>query len=435
MTVQKLRLKVERNLTKTVSPTGFVVLIALIFCLCMTGCGKKDDVQQTTAPDTKATQTSTEPTTEAKSDEPLATVFFVSDYQQEEGWPAPADTLRGILGSVKEAGEEPETFAFLGDYTNDRNLHDYQLSPAGSIAQIREVVEETFPAVSVAKDEAGETVGPKDGDVGEPVDSPNMIFVQGNHDAMGESITPTGLLEYDDYLIYVLNTQNDFPWKQGKTSGSLDKVKKASAEMKKCFDGLIEKGEKRPLFIAGHVPLQFTARTSSRHTTGDNLYSSLVFDVVNEAGKSLDIVYLFGHDHSKGWDCYLGGASVYRAVGDVLLLPDFDEKKINTDKFSEEKLNFTYMNAGYTGYYMNCGSDEYEAGQLDQYHAADETLTGTVFRIWPDRLEVNRYSPDGIHPMGWEGQADPYKGGIDEGLIDEKYYSQRVESPQTVGRR
>ena len=55
------------------------------------------------------------------------------------------------------------------------------------------------------------------------------------------------------------------------------------------------------------------------------MYSSLVFDVVNEAGKDLDIIYLFGHNHSKGWDCYMGGGAVYKAVGDSLTLPVFNE--------------------------------------------------------------------------------------------------------------
>ena len=145
---------------------------------------------------------------------------------------------------------------------------------------------------------------------------------------------------------------------------------KSSEDMKACFDSLIEEGETRPVIIAGHVPLHFTARTSSRHTTGDNLYSSLVFDVVNEAAKELDIIYLFGHDHSKGWDCYIGGSSVYKAKGDTILIPEFSEEKPNTDAYTEEKLRFTYLNAGYVGYYMNCGPEEHAAGEKAMMTAA-----------------------------------------------------------------
>ena len=187
-------------------------------------------------------------------------------------------------------------------------------------------------------------------------------------------------------------------------------------------------------FIAGHVPLHFTARTSSLHTTGDNLYSSLIFDVVNEAAKSLDIVYLFGHNHSKGWDCYIGGSSVYKAKSDTILIPVFSDEMINTDEYSKEKLEFTYLNAGYTGYYMNCGTAELDAGTVGEYHAADETLTGTVFEIFDDRIVITRYDADGVHALGHAGEADPYKGGIDEGLIPEEEYSRETAGPQQIPR-
>ena len=222
---------------------------------------------------------------------------------------------------------------------------------------------------------------------------------------------------------------------QGRTSGCLAKVRRSSAEMKECLDGLIAKGETRPVFIAGHVPLHFTARTSSRHNTGDNLYSSLIFDVVNEAAKSLDIVYLFGHNHSKGWDCYLGGSTVYKAKGDQILIPRFSEQDVNTDEFSQETLNFTYLNAGYSGYYMNCAPEEYDAGDPDRYSAADGTLTGTVFEVYDSRIVVTRYDGNGVHVLGHAGEANPYKGGIDAGLIAPEFYSEETGSPQEIVRK
>ena len=340
---------------------------------------------------------------------PLATLFFASDYQAEEGFDKPSVSLEKILASAEADGRMIDRAIMCGDYTNDRKLHDYQLSPDDSIVEIRKVVETECP-------DADEEV----------------LFVQGNHDRMTSQITPTGLYETESYIIYILNTEDDFPWKQGKTAGCLAKVRKSSAEMKACFDELIRNGETRPVFIAGHVPLHFTARTSSRHTTGDNLYSSLIFDVVNEAAESLDIIYLFGHDHSKGWDCYLGGSSVYKAKGDDILIPRFSEEKVNTDEYSSERLNFTYMNAGYVGYYMNCGPEEHDSGEEGEYSAADETLTGTVFEIYADRIIVTRYDADGRHVLGHEGEADPYRDGIDAGLIDNDSYSDKTESPQTI---
>jgi hypothetical protein len=262
-----------------------------------------------------------------------------------------------------------------------------------------------------------------------------MIFVQGNHDALTESITPTGLHEYNDYLVYVLNTENDFPWKQGKVAGSLKKVKAAAADLGECLDKLTESGETRPLIIAGHVPLHFTARTSSRHSTGDNLYSSLIFNEVNEAGKDLDIIYLFGHNHSKGWDCYMGGGCVYKAAGDTLLIPKFEETDVNTDTYTEETLNFTYLNAGYTGYYMNCGPDELDNGTWHDYDAADTALTGTTLEIYTDKIVVTRWDSEGVHNISGKGEGNPYKGGIDAGLIPESEYNSETGSPQEIARK
>ena len=348
----------------------------------------------------------------AETDDPFATVFFASDYQEEQGFDSPSDTLRRLLEAAKADGKTIDKIVICGDYTNDAVLHDYQLSPDDAIDEIRAIVGEELPGI----------------------DNRDMIFVQGNHDKMTEQITENGLIDEGEYLVYVLNTEEAFPWKQGKTAGCLAKVRASSAAMKECFDELIKRGETRPVFIAGHVPLHFTARTSSMHTTGDNLYSSLIFNVVNEAAKSLDIVYLFGHDHSKGWDCYIGGSSVYKAKGDTILIPVFSDEMINTDEYAKEKLEFTYMNAGYTGYYMNCGPAELDAGTAGEYHAADETLTGTVFEIFADRIVITRYDTEGIHVLGHAGEADPYKGGIDEGLIPEIFYSEDIKSPQEIPR-
>ena len=131
----------------------------------------------------------------------------------------------------------------------------------------------------------------------------------------------------------------------------------------------------------------------------------------------------------------MGGSSVFKAKGDTLLLPVFDESGVNTDEYTEKKLNFTYLNAGYTGYYMNCGPEELEAGTVSEYEAADEALTGTTFEVYPDRVVITRYDKEGVHALGSAGEADPYKGGIDEGLIPEEVYSRETGSPQSLPRR
>ena len=344
---------------------------------------------------------------------PGETIFFASDYQAEPGFADPKETLTALVDSVRDDGKIITNVIYCGDYTNDEFLYDYQLGPDESIAEIRSIVSSGFPKAS----------------------QDDIIFIQGNHDALTDAVSESGLHEYDSYLVYVLNTEYDFPWKQGRDPAFRDRVIAASEEMEKCFEELIESGETRPVFIAGHVPLHFTARTSSRHGSGDNMYSRYVFDAVNEAAKDLDIIYLFGHNHSKGWDCYLGGASVYKAAGDSILIPDAEDGAVNTDEYTVERLNFTYMNAGYTGYYMNCGSEELAAGEADGYHAADEALTCTVAEIYDDRIVITRYDTEGGHVLGAAGEADPYKGGIDEGLIGPEHYSKETTGPAVIKRK
>lgn len=358
---------------------------------------------------------SQEPSTseDVTADAPKDVIFFASDYQQEPGWDAPKDSLEAILKAVNAGGNTVKNTIICGDYTNDAKLYDYQLSPEESIAEIRTVVTENCPDVN----------------------EEDMIFVQGNHDKKTDSLSETGLHEYDNYLVYVLGTEDSFPWKQGREPESEERVIAAADVMRECFDGLIEKGETRPVFIAGHVPLHFTARTSSRHTTGDNMYSAYIFNVVNEAARSLDIFYMTGHNHSKGWDCYMGGSCIFKKAGDILLIPDSEGQVSNTDKFTEEELNFTYMNAGYTGYYMNCGTEEMLSGEADEYKAADGTLTGTVCEITDDEIVITRYDAEGTHDLCAAGEPDPYKGGIDEDLIDSKYYSSAVHEPAHIIRR
>ena len=45
--------------------------------------------------------------------------------------------------------------------------------------------------------------------------------------------------------------------------------------------------------------------------------------------------------------------------------------------FDEEKLAFTYMNAGFVGYY-------------DNHNGADDALTMSVFEIYDDRVEISK---------------------------------------------
>ena len=56
------------------------------------------------------------------ADELLATVFFASDYQAEEGFDAPADTLHAVLEAAKADVKSIDRAVICGDYTNDEYL-------------------------------------------------------------------------------------------------------------------------------------------------------------------------------------------------------------------------------------------------------------------------------------------------------------------------
>lgn len=333
---------------------------------------------------------------EESSGELQATLFFASDYQEDDQG-KPADNLKGILDAVKAEKPKLDGAIFCGDYSNVSGQDNYQITPEPAIAEIKDIMKDAYP----------------------DLEEEDMIFTQGNHDPMTISIKSPGIHEFDDYILYVNNTEIDFPWHQGKDSGCLYKVKHTAEVMEIRLNKLIEAGEKRPIIIAQHVPLHFTARTSSKVGTGDNLYSSLVFDVVNEAAKDLNIVYITGHNHSDGWDNYIGGSCYFKKPGDSILIPEYDSSQTTTDSYTKETLNFTYLNAGYTGY---CKSEE-----------VDDTLTGTVCEIYDNNIVFTKYSSEGVHPLCAAGGAN--KDPDDTELIPSDNYSTQIASPQKIKRK
>lgn len=384
-------------------------LWALLLLLC--ACGVQETVpaaESSAAPASIQTaanaETSANAETAGTAADPhalLDTLFFASDYQKllTDSAPEPADTLTDILQAIYDDGYTLDNAVFCGDYTNEKDKNNYNVSPESSIAEIKDIF------------------------TGFDADwkSDDMLFVQGNHDEMTESLSETGLYEYDNYLVYVLNTQSDYPWHQGSDvyadgASHEETVKAGAARLEKCLTALEQRDEQRPIFIAGHVPLHYSARTSTLRKSGDNLYSSYVFDVVNDAAQTLNIVYLVGHNHSSGWDDYLGGSTLCLEAGDTILLPHLSEGISRTDSFDEATLNFTYLNAGYVGYVNG---------------EADTTLTGTLCQIYTDELVLTRYCGDGVWLMHGTGTkcADP----DDSGIIHSEYYEPEAqESPLVV---
>ena len=324
--------------------------------------------------------------------QPRAVLVFGSDFQSEEGWPDPADTVNGLLDAVYADGWEPDNYIFCGDYSNEPGHYNYDIDPGPGVQKLRELVK--------AHDET--------------VSQENLIFVQGNHDAMTDALSAPGLHEFPDYLVYVLNAQSEFPWKQGK-EGLNKTVRRGAKRLDQCLSELAERGEQRPIFLAAHVPLHFSGRTSPLHTTGDNLYARKLFRVIDRWAPKLNLVYLYGHNHSKGWDSYLGGSCVFRAPGDTLLVP-VEEGGSVTSSYEEETLQFTYLNAGFLGYFSGGGGES--------------SLTCTVCEIWEDHLSFTRYDEEGVHRLSAAGTANPWAD--DRELIPEACYGTELASPQRV---
>lgn len=222
------------------------------------------------------------------------------------------------------------------------------------------------------------------------VDEENMIFVQGNHDeiiAGMNGISKSGeiSLNSNDFSAFVIN-EDDYMW-----YNSIEvMVKKTSKDLQNYLNTKLEEKYTKPIFILSHLALNYSMRT---YYDGDGMYAKYLFDVINDAAlKGLNIIYMFGHNHSNGWDDYLGGSSVYLTKGDSILIANNSRTE-----FNEYNLSFTYMNAGYVGYYR------------DVNEGADATLSMTVMDIYYDKIIFNRYSKDGVHNLKSKGVKNTYK--------------------------
>jgi hypothetical protein len=176
-------------------------------------------------------------------------------------------------------------------------------------------------------------------------------------------------------------------WNQGTIEGAEEQVKKTAAALKDYLDSRAAALDARPVFVVSHLPLHYSMRT---YLNLDNLYARYIFDVLNEAGeKGLNIIFIYGHNHTNGWDSYLGGSCVYLAKGDSIYIGSPSDN----GAFTEETLSFTYLNTGYTGI-------------VEGSQNGDKTLSCTVYEVYSDRVVINRIARDGtIHPLkcagGW----------------------------------
>ena len=284
-------------------------------------------------------------------------VIAGSDFQNSSGHEASAATVTAILSQIQEDYPTADGFLFAGDYD-----YNYTSIEAGKVA-LQEAVLGVYSDLSTDA----------------------MVWVEGNHDSknydlVGTTLSSSGMHDQDAYGVYVIN-ESDYMW----YNNDEDTIKNTAAALEDYLENKINIDYDKPIFVVSHLPLHYSMRTLKGG--GDGKYANYIFDVLNEAGANgLEIIFLFGHNHSHGWDDYLGGAAIYLAKGDSINIA-----QASTTSYETETLNFTYMNAGYVGYYGDTGS------------GVDTTLSMTVFEITDGQVEISRYDEEGQHVLKAQG--------------------------------
>lgn len=278
-------------------------------------------------------------------------VFVLAGSDFQEGTHAgSAAVVSAIADAVKADGfTDVDGFLFSGDY--DRNTIGNSSETAAGLAALDNVVTASFPTLR------------------------HKVYAQGNHDpASVAGLAASGAHDAENYGVYVINNK-DYMWYNSDEAT----IRKTAASLRAYFEEKEEAGYTKPIFVVSHLPLHYSMRTS---VDGDAQYANYLFDELNEAGAlGLNVVFLFGHDHSHGWDNHLGGSAIFLNKGDRINIA-----QAQRGVFTRETLNFIYMNAGYTGYYSSADG-------------ADDALTMTLFEIAGDELTVRRYDQNGLHDL------------------------------------
>ena len=279
-------------------------------------------------------------------------VIAGSDFQPKDGFTSGQKRLQGLISSLQTYGiKKADNLFFVGDYS-------------GTYEQV-----DCEKGLSIVREEMGAIV------------TGDMYFVQGNHDkAATGGLSEDGAHDNDVYGLYIIHEDDYEEW------GSYNQA--AVDALDAYLQDKVEASWDKPIFILNHIPLHWGNRTM-KDGSGSNGYK--FFKVINDAAATgLNIFYIFGHNHSQGYDDFMGGSSIYLKKGDSMIVAN-GTKHVQV----EVTLNFTYMNAGYTGYYT---TDE---------STADNTLTLSVLRIKGNEVLVTRYDSFGVHNLKSAGVLNP----------------------------
>ena len=310
------------------------------------------------------------------ADSTSSTIIAMSDYQNSSlSSDAKKTVPQTIVNAMVSAGVSPELVLLGGDYV------DGSVGADGSDTSADEMATEFANLTNIIKSGWSSITDDK------------ILAIQGNHDAAqfltDGTLDATGAYEYDNYIVYLIN-EDDFPWWQGNYgSGSSTSEDKATvtATANALSAYLAGLDGSKPVIIMSHVPMHWSVRSTSTAWYYDNIYANILFEAINEAAEELDILFLFGHNHSVtaagtsagGYDVEIGGALSYVAKGESMKVPNGTD---GTSNYTTETLNFTYMNAGYVGKYndetANCSISAITIDD-DSIDIARYTYSGTVY--------------------------------------------------------
>lgn len=294
-------------------------------------------------------------------DSETTTIIAGSDFQHQSGTDEGIEVMDDIFSSINSSGiTSADGFFFLGDYDYD-SIDNYANTREGLNA-VNNKAQEFSPS--------------------------NTYLLQGNHDnntVPGISKSGPNDPSSGKYGVYIIN-EDDYTWKNDDEQT----IKNTAQNLVEYLNAKLTANYDKPIFILSHLSLHYSMRTKN---DGDGQYANYIFDVLNEAGsKGLNIVFMYGHNHSNGWDDYLGGSSVFLNKGDNILIAQSSKTK-----FESFKLNFYYLNAGYVGYYGN-------------HNGADDALTMTSIQFNSSEIVFKRYDSQGIHSLKGAGKTNAYKG-------------------------
>ena len=232
----------------------------------------------------------------------------------------------------------------------------------------------------------------------------NKVYAEGNHDAPTvEMLSPSGNNDPvgGTYGVYVIHEEEYGQFGAGKSTELYDELKAYFAE--KTANNW---DKKKPIFVMTHVPLHFNWRTVSDYGGGKN--AQYIVNALNEASEEgYNIIFLYGHNHSGDYDAYLGGASIYLAKGDTMLIAN----PANYKEWQETTIKFTYLNAGYVGYHPDFGI------------GMDYALTMTTFKIQADgSVIITRYAQDGYHVLKAKGVHHVTNEYVNDYPVNETVY-------------